>query len=481
MDRSPSVQSLDSADSMSMPATSLPGSPMISSTDINLHEGDKPRVAAVKHDGSDAPKTPQTHRFYLEDRNIDLKLDDGTLYNVHRYFFETYAPKFADEYLRNEGNEPIELPDVSCIDFERFLSIIYPTKLGRCDIHTVDEWTSVLRLATKWSIRSLRDLAIEEIEPKASPFDKVCVAREFDQGQNWLVPAFVDICSRSESLTRAEAERLGLPTVVEVSRIREEVKASGTALAVLAAVRANEVLIPHRPDNMQQTIHVQDPILSGMVDADSSADASCTSNAEPSTSNVPASAPTSEASLNVPLQQSTLMQINKRLAHLTLQSAEIAEEARHTDTPLNRALFALNLVRRMSKETSVAAQRHRAWREACVDGILSELGSEGCLPSANADEISGTRGLCDLGSIRGRLSRLLCARLREGKVEVENETSCPRHLIIRLGAKHGAKRQVLKSILRSYGWKAEDIDDYDLQLPIPDKDCNDEDVPKYTP
>lgn len=239
------------------------------------------------------------------------------MYNVHRYFFETYAPKFADEYLRNGGNEPIELPDVSCIDFERFLSIIYPTcvlcsspypsrpqsryrKLGRCDIHTVDEWTSVLRLATKWSIGSLRDLAIEEIEPKASPFDKVCVAREFDQGQNWLVPAFVDICSRSESLTRAEAEQLGLPTVVEVSRIREEVKASGTALAVLAAVRANEVLIPHGPDDMQQTIHVQDPILSGMVDADSAADASCTSNAEPSTSNVPTSAPTSEASLNVP-------------------------------------------------------------------------------------------------------------------------------------------------------------------------------------
>lgn len=52
---------------------------MISSTDINLHEGDKPRVAAVKHDGSDAPKTPQTHRFYLEDRNIDLKV--GSLYS----------------------------------------------------------------------------------------------------------------------------------------------------------------------------------------------------------------------------------------------------------------------------------------------------------------------------------------------------------------------------------------------------------------
>ncbi|KAL1725245.1 hypothetical protein EV714DRAFT_288050 [Schizophyllum commune] len=369
-------------------------------------------------------------------------LDDGTLYNVHRYFFEAHAPSFADEYLLKGDTASIKLPDVSSVDFERFLSIIYPTKLGRCDIHTVDEWTSVLRLATKWSIESLRDLSIEEVEPKASPFDKVAIAREFELGQNWLIPAFVDICSRSESLTRTEAERLGLPTVVEISSIREDVKASGTALAVLSSVRANEVLVPHGLDS---AISKQNPTLSGLVDTDKAADASGTSDAETSPPSVPASAPTSEASLDDSPQQPPLPQISMRLAHLTLQSAEIAEEAKYTGTLLNRALFALNL-------------RHRAWRQARVDSILSELASEGCLPSANADEISGTRGLCDLGSIRGRLSRLLCARLREGKVRGSNI--------------------VYPHI---YGWKAEDIDDYDLQLPIPDKDCNDEDVPKYTP
>ncbi|KAL1759887.1 hypothetical protein FB107DRAFT_287355 [Schizophyllum commune] len=375
------------------------------------------------------------HVFFplnLHGQSNSLTLDDGTLDKVHRYFFETHAPSFADEYLFNGGTALIKLTGVSSVDFERFLSIIYPTKLARCDIHTVDEWTSVLRLATKWSIESLRDLFIEEIEPKASPFDKVAIAREFELGQNWLIPASVDICSRSESLTRTEAERLGLPTVVEISSIREEVKASGTALAVLSSVRANEVLVPHGLDN---TIRKQDPTLSGLVDTEKAADAS--------------------ASLDDSPQQPPLPQISMRLAHLTLQSAEIAEKAKYTGTLLNRALFALNLVRRISRETSVAAQRHRARRQARVDSILSELASEGCLPSTNANEISGTRGLCDLGSIRGRLSRLLCVRLREGK-----RNTAPSD---------------------SYGWKAEDIDDHDLQLPIPDKDCNDEDVPKYTP
>ncbi|KAI5890045.1 uncharacterized protein SCHCODRAFT_02630719 [Schizophyllum commune H4-8] len=490
MDRSPSVRSFSSADSMSMPAASIPGSPIISSTHAITHE-DEPRVVAAEHDGSDAPEhvgpdaagPPQTHRFYLKDGNIKFKLDDGTLYNVHRYFFETYAPNFSYEYLHNEGLAPIKLPGVSSVDFQRFLTIIYPTKLGKCDIKTVDEWTSVLRLATKWSIESLRNLAVEEIVPQASPFDKVSVAREFELGWDWIVPAFVDICSRPASLTRAEAEQLGLPTVVEISRIREDVKASGTTQPVLAAVRTSEVLMPHGLHDAQQAAHIQDQAtLSGFVDADPAADASSTSDAEVSPSRVPAS---SEASLDDSLQQCTLADINKRLAHLTLQGAEIAEQARHTDTPLNRALFALNLVRRMSKETSVAAQRHRAWRQERVDSILSELGSEGCLPSTNADEISGACGLYDLGHIRGRLSKLLCVRLREGEVEDEDELSCPRHdtdfLIVRLGAaEHADKREDLKYALQIYGWKVEDVDDYDLQVSVPDKACNDEDVPKYT-
>ena len=37
------------------------------------------------------------------------------------------------------------------------------SELGVCDIRTVDEWTSVLRLACKWSVASLRQVAFREI------------------------------------------------------------------------------------------------------------------------------------------------------------------------------------------------------------------------------------------------------------------------------------------------------------------------------
>ena len=57
------------------------------------------------------------------------QLDDGTLYNVHRHFFERHAPRFAELYLRGEQQDILEIHDVSSIDFQRFLSIIYPTCL----------------------------------------------------------------------------------------------------------------------------------------------------------------------------------------------------------------------------------------------------------------------------------------------------------------------------------------------------------------
>ena len=59
---------------------------------------------------------------------VDAKLDDGTLYNVHRYFFETHAPKFTEDHLGDpERSMPIKLAGVSGVDFQRFLSIVYPT------------------------------------------------------------------------------------------------------------------------------------------------------------------------------------------------------------------------------------------------------------------------------------------------------------------------------------------------------------------
>ena len=107
-------------------------------------------------------------------------------------------------------------------------------------------------------------------------------------------------------------------------------------------------------------------------------------------------------------QNSTLAEISDQLAYLTLQSAEIAEEAKYTGTPLNRALFTLHLARRIAKETSPAARRHREWRQTRVRRFTRELSSS-CLPSEQANELScGSGYYCEqLNAVQYRLAGLV--------------------------------------------------------------------------
>ncbi|KAL1725241.1 hypothetical protein EV714DRAFT_277695 [Schizophyllum commune] len=188
-------------------------------------------------------------RFYLSDGNIKFKLDDGNVYNVHRSFFETHSPKFAAEYLCNSHAEVVRLAEISSVDFECFLSMIYPTAIGEYDIHTVAEWTSVLRLATKWSFDRLRILAMRAIEPLADAVDKIVLAREFDLGDAWIMPALKEICAAPDWLDYEDAQRLGLRTVVEIGRAREKLRSTTSSVSAGPTTIAVPASPPPFPSN----------------------------------------------------------------------------------------------------------------------------------------------------------------------------------------------------------------------------------------
>ncbi|TRM68864.1 hypothetical protein BD626DRAFT_391988 [Schizophyllum amplum] len=195
-------------------------------------------------------------RYFIDARVVKIKLDDGTLYQVFRHFFEQHSPIFVEEYLSNEDADYIHLADVTRIDFDRFLSLMYPSALGKCDVKTPEEWISVLRLATKWSFVDLRVLAIGQLRFDATPIDRIAAARELDVPE-WLLPAFIDVCMAPKWLTQEDAERLGLSTVVEIGRIREEMHKAfersyydrWTPMDVeKAIIAANLAPTPPRPD-----------------------------------------------------------------------------------------------------------------------------------------------------------------------------------------------------------------------------------------
>ncbi|KAI0027572.1 hypothetical protein K488DRAFT_61159 [Vararia minispora EC-137] len=97
------------------------------------------------------------------------------------------------------------LHDVTASEVDALLSIIYPSNFHRRDMLTVAEWFSVLRLATRWGITSIRSFVLEILEDLATPLDKLVIARQFDI-PGWLKPAYVSLCLRKESLSIVEGQ-----------------------------------------------------------------------------------------------------------------------------------------------------------------------------------------------------------------------------------------------------------------------------------
>ncbi|KAL1705226.1 hypothetical protein EV121DRAFT_290654 [Schizophyllum commune] len=261
------VQSFDSAD----------GAPFMAcgkASDEHRAEGDHGTLA---NDGSlptyepeiaagmaTAPADEDSPSFLLDPRTVEFVLDDGSLYRVFRYFFELHSPKFVAQYLSKDSSEPVQLSGVSGVDFDRFLSLMYPSELAGCDVKTPSEWISVLRLAIKWSFPALRARAIKEIERIGSVIDKICAAREFGDVkhggmqppdddlkalQQWLLPAFTEACTTPKwlaSVSLDDAERLGAGTILQVGRIREELRDAGAGKFDVAAAIVEAGLAPRK-------------------------------------------------------------------------------------------------------------------------------------------------------------------------------------------------------------------------------------------
>lgn len=141
--------------------------------------------------------------------------------------------------------KPIHLPG-DCTDFERLLSIFYPTcvvfvTLYPCiltggdrsfldyDAKTVEEWGSILRLAIQYEFSSIRNLAAAKIFPIATAVDKIVYGRLHSGLEGWLRDAYVELCTREQALSKEEGRKLGVDDVVSIAEIRQEIRPGSIA------------------------------------------------------------------------------------------------------------------------------------------------------------------------------------------------------------------------------------------------------------
>ncbi|KAI0060590.1 hypothetical protein BV25DRAFT_1769606, partial [Artomyces pyxidatus] len=161
-------------------------------------------------------------RFYLDARTITFFVEELT-YCVHRYVFCRDSPHFAALLAEADESSPVTLKDVTCKEFDAFLSILYPSDFYTCDVHTSEDWASVLRLSTIWGFASIRKLAVERLETIASAVDKLVLGHAHDVNA-WLLPGYVALCLRGIPLTLEEGRRLGMDDVILITSIRESIR-----------------------------------------------------------------------------------------------------------------------------------------------------------------------------------------------------------------------------------------------------------------
>jgi len=100
---------------------------------------------------------------------------------------------------------------------------------------SVDEWTSVLKLSTKWEFRMLRLAAIDTlISLQIGPVERIVLARQYDI-RHWMAPALNELAKRPQPLGLEEGIRLGLETALKLASVRERMMVSGSNVYVGAA------------------------------------------------------------------------------------------------------------------------------------------------------------------------------------------------------------------------------------------------------
>ncbi|KAF7350933.1 BTB domain-containing protein [Mycena sanguinolenta] len=133
-------------------------------------------------------------------------------------------PSVAGERPEGEVVEnPIVLEGINAVDFDRFLSVLYPLDFTTRDIASTEEWTSVLSLASRWEFNSLRELAMQHLFVITSAVERIALGRRYDI-PCWLVPAYAEVCERKEPLTLAEGRLLGLEDTVCIGQVRHTIR-----------------------------------------------------------------------------------------------------------------------------------------------------------------------------------------------------------------------------------------------------------------
>lgn len=163
--------------------------------------------------------------YYLSDGNITFYVD-GTLFRVHRYFFERESQLFAEDFAKApqkgaSDSSAYRLYDVTIADFSKFLWVWYSPSHRR-ESKDKDHWLTILELSTRWQFPDMKKLAVDELQKlDIEPVEKIVTYDRYNIDRSLLLPAFKLLCKRASRMSAEEGEQLKMPIVLGIHEARE--------------------------------------------------------------------------------------------------------------------------------------------------------------------------------------------------------------------------------------------------------------------
>ncbi|KIJ25466.1 hypothetical protein M422DRAFT_38676, partial [Sphaerobolus stellatus SS14] len=143
--------------------------------------------------------------------------------NFEYLYFLPISPSYG---AGTSDENPVFLEGVKALDFTRLLCLLYPKSLRmreKIDHNwREEEWTSILRLSSKWSMPNVRKLAIKTLAVHASSASKVFLGKEFSITP-WIRQGYVELCLQATPLSEKEGERFSWQEIIKIARARERI------------------------------------------------------------------------------------------------------------------------------------------------------------------------------------------------------------------------------------------------------------------
>ncbi|KAI6046753.1 hypothetical protein EDC04DRAFT_2887608 [Pisolithus marmoratus] len=170
--------------------------------------------------------------FYMS--SVTFLVEDS-LFRVPREPFQQESEVFRDMFSLPQGDslvvegssdeKPIRLDGTNKDDFEQLLKVLLYRMYGSQPNlpHSIEQWTSVLKLSTLWSFEKLRQASMDAlIKCGIGAVDRIILSQQYHI-KSWLLPALNELARRPEPITLEEAKRMGIEIALKLASVRERV------------------------------------------------------------------------------------------------------------------------------------------------------------------------------------------------------------------------------------------------------------------